>query len=264
MPDYDVMFCDTCVGGATVAATLAAKRTGLRAFYLADYAVNPLGVKSRDEVRAALRRWIALTLPRSATLVIACNTASVLYRDCPEVQEEASRAGLRVFSMVDFLERFLAARPRILAGKRVCLMGTRFTVGQPIYHNLLAAAGAREIVPLGATRTEGVVARLRHESAPGRQEIGEEIGETIRACEAVILGCTLFPLVGGLIREINPDCAQIDPGAAVASVLPPQAAAGGANRLTVAVSGAALTPADIRQSAPVLFPGWDLAEVVPL
>jgi len=264
MPDYDVMFCDTCVGGATVAATLAADRTGLRAFFLADYAVNPLGVKSRDEVQAALRRWIGLTLPRAATLVIACNTASVLYRSCPDVQAEAARAGLRLFSMVDFLERSLAASPQALAGKRVCLMGTRFTVGQPIYRELLTAAGAREIVPLGATRTEGVIAHLRHESGPGRQEIAEEIGETIRACEAVILGCTLFPLVGGLIKEINPACAQIDPGAGVASVLPPQTPAGGANRLTVAVSGTALTPAHIRQIAPALFPGWDLAEVVSL
>jgi glutamate racemase len=262
MPDFDVMFCDTCVGGSTVAATLAAARTGLSAFYLADYAVNPLGVKSRDEVQAALRRWVRLTLPRSATLVIACNTASVLFRSSPEIQAEATRAGLRVVSMVDFLERHLAADPQALAGKRVCLMGTRFTVSQPVYRELLAAAGGREIVPLGATRTEGVIARLRHESEAGRREIVEEIGETIRSCDAVILGCTLFPLIGGLIRKLNPACALHDPGAGVAAVLPPRAEPGGVNRMTLAVSGTALSLADLRQSAPALFPGWEIAEVI--
>jgi glutamate racemase len=164
---------------------------------------------------------------------------------------------------VDFLERHLAAEPQALTGKRVCLMGTRFTVSQPVYRELLAAAGGREIVPLGATRTEGVIARLRHESAAGRREIVEEIGETIRSADAVILGCTLFPLIGGLIRELNPACALHDPGAGVAVVLPPQIGARGPNRLTVALSGNALTPEDIRRNAPALFPGWELADVIP-
>ncbi len=264
MQTYDVMFCDTCVGGSTVAARLATARTGLRGFYLADYAVNPLGVKPRDAVQAALERWVRLAVPRAATLIVACNTASVLLRHCPQVQREAAEAGLHVVSMVDFLERHLAASPAPLAGQRVCLMGTRFTVSQPIYHDLLKSAGARDVVPLGATRTEGVIARLRHTTEAGRQEIVDEIGETIRACDAVILACTLFPLIGGLVQELNPSCTLHDPGAGVADVLPAAPAGDGRNCLTIALSGTALTPADLQQSAAALFPGWRIEEIVGL
>jgi glutamate racemase len=262
MPEYDVMFCDTCVGGSTVAARLASVRSGLTAFYLADYAVNPLGVKPREGVQAALQRWVRLATPRAKTLVIACNTASVLWQSCPEVQAEAKAAGLRVASMVDFLERHLAKEPARLAGQRVCLMGTRFTVSQPIYRDLLTRAGAREVVPLGATRTESVIAHLQHATETGRREIVAEIGECIRAADAVILACTLFPLVGDLIRELNPACRLHDPGAGVVDVLP--ASGGGANRLTVALSGTALTPADLRESAATLFPGWRIDEILTL
>jgi len=264
MQTYDVMFCDTCVGGSTVAARLATARAGLRGLYLADYAVNPLGVKPRDAVQAALERWVRLAVPRAKTLIVACNTASVLLRHCPQVQREAAEAGLHVVSMVDFLERHLAASPAPLAGQRVCLMGTRFTVSQPIYRDLLKSAGAREVVPLGATRTEGVIARLRHETAVGRQEIVAEIGETIRTCDAVILACTLFPLIGDLIREVNPSCTLHDPGAGVVDAFPFARAGGGQNRLTVALSGAALTPADLERTGTALFPGWQIEEIVTL
>ncbi len=264
MRAFDVMFCDTCVGGSTVAARLATARTGLQAFYLADYAVNPLGVKSRDEVQAALERWVRLTVPRATTLIVACNTASVLLRHCPQVQREATEAGLQVVSMVDFLERHLAAGPAPLDGQRVCLMGTHFTVSQPIYHDLLKRAGAREVIALGATRTEGVIARLRHETAAGRQEIVAEIGESVRACDAVILACTLFPLIGDLIRELNPTCTLHDPGTGVADALPLARGGAGRNRLTVALSGTALTPIDISRSGAALFPGWQIDEIVTL
>lgn len=264
MRTYDVMFCDTCVGGSTVAARLATVRTGLRAFYLADYAVNPLGVKSRGEVQAALERWVRLTVPRAGTLIVACNTASVLLRDSPEVRRKAGEAGLHVVSMVDFLERHLASRPAPLAGQRVCLMGTRFTVSQPIYYDLLYRAGARQVVPLGATRTEGVLAHLGHGTEAGRQEIAAEIGETIRACDSVILACTLFPLIADLLRDLNPACRLHDPAAGVADVLPATMHPEAENRLTVALSGATLTPDDIHSNAAALFPGWRMEEIVTL
>jgi glutamate racemase len=76
---FDIVFCDTCLGGSTVASRLASTHHGLRAFYLADYAVNPLGVKSTDAVGAALAHWVDVGSALADTIVIACNTASVLF-----------------------------------------------------------------------------------------------------------------------------------------------------------------------------------------
>ena len=208
----------------------------MRAFYLADYAVNPLGVKTADEVRAALERWVRIALPRTGTLVVACNTASVLLEQLPDVLSEAEGAGLRVLSMVRLLDRVLAAPASTVEGRRVCLMGTRFTVTQPVYRDRLLRAGAAEVLPLAATRTEHTIAHLRHTSEDGRREIVEEVGDAVRRADVVVLACTLFPLIGPLLLSINPACLLLDPAAGIAGTLRRTSPAG-TNQLTLAISG---------------------------
>jgi glutamate racemase len=260
LAEYDLVFCDTCVGGSTVAARLAGRAKGIRAFYLADYAVNPLGVRSREEVRGALLRWIEFAAARSDLLVIACNTASVRLAECPEALARAEELGLRVYSMRDLLEQALLASPGRVEGKRVCLMGTRFTVSESPYRERLWEAGATEVVPLAATVTERTVAHLQHLSPAGKKAIGAEIGNTIRGSDTVVLACTCFPLVREQIHELNPRCGLLDPAQGV-TVLPPLGSGSGPNRLSVAATGAGLSDQELRNQAPVLFVGWELEEI---
>jgi glutamate racemase len=255
-----VVFIDTCLGGSTVAARAAASGAGLRAFYLADYAVNPLGVKTAAEVRAAIERWIRIALPRTGTLVVACNTASVLLEQIPELVGEAESSGLRVLSMVRLLDRALALPASTVEGRRVCLMGTRFTTTQPVYRDRLLRAGAAEVLPLAATRTEHAIAHLRHTSQDGRREIADEVGDTVQRADVVVLACTLFPLVGPLLLSINPACRLLDPAAGIAGTLTGTSPAG-PNQLTIALSGRAVPLGDVRRQAGDLFPGWDITSI---
>jgi glutamate racemase len=260
-PRFDVVFIDTCLGGSTVAAQAAAtSRAGLSAFYLADYAVNPLGVKTAAEVRAALERWVCIALPRTGTLVVACNTASVLLEQLPDLVSRAEGSGLRVLSMVRLLDRALAIPAATVEGQRVCLMGTRFTTSQPVYRDRLLRAGAAEVLPLAATRTEHAIAYLRHTSEEGRREIADEVGDTVRRAHVVVLACTLFPLVGPLLLSINPACRLLDPAAGIAGALTGTSPLG-TNRLTIALSGRAIPLDDVRRQAGDLFPGWDIASI---
>lgn len=259
-PRFDVVFIDTCLGGSTVAARAAMTATGVRAFYLADYVVNPLGVKTAAEVRGALERWIRIALPRTRTLVVACNTASVRLEQLPDVLSEAEGSGLRVLSMVRLLDRALAAPASTVEGQRVCLMGTRFTVTQPVYRDRLLRAGAAEVVPLAATQTEHTIAGLRHTSADGRREIADEVGDTVRRADVIVLACTLFPLIGPLLRSINPACRLLDPAAGIAGTLTGTWPAG-TNQLTIALSGRAIPLDDVRRQAGDLFPGWDITSI---
>ncbi len=255
-----MVFTDTCLGGSTVAARAAAPGAGLRAFYLADYAVNPLGVKTAAEIRAALERWMRIALPRTGTLVVACNTASVLLEQLPDMLSEAEGAGLRVLSMVRLLDRALASPGPIVEGRRVCLMGTRFTVAQPVYRDRLLRAGAAEVLPLAATRTEHTIAHLRHTSEAGRREIVEEVGDTVRRADVVVLACTLFPLVGPLLLDINPACLLLDPADGISGTLKGTSPTG-MNWLTLALTGGTLPLEDVRQRAGGLFPGWGIESI---
>jgi len=257
---FDVVFCDTCIGGSTVLSSLARTRSGLRAFFLADYAVNPLGVKDQPGVKEALDQWLDRTVGRADTLVVACNTASVRLQDSPEVKERARSLGIRLLSMVDFLDQLIRKESERLLDKRVCLMGTEFTVGRPLYRERLERAGVREVVLLPATRTERLVARLEYTSPRARDEIREEIQASLAGVDAVVLACTCFPLVGDILRELSPGIELLDPAAGVEN-LPGLESREGPNRLTLALSGEVLTPEELTAQAPELFPGWELEEV---
>jgi len=260
---YDIVFADTCIGGSTVAARLALSRGGLRGLFLADYAVNPLGVKPPSGVRAALDRWVDVARDRASTLIVACNTASVLLRATPEVVERASGYGIRVHSMVEFLEAILQAEGEGVRGQKVCLMGTEFTVSQPLYRRLLQEAGAATFQPLPATQTERTIAHLEHGTLAGRATVIREIGPEVRAADTVLLACTCFPLVSDLVRELNPGVNLLDPARGVDG-LELRAGGEGPNLLTVALTGDALSPEMVAEQAGTLFPGWTLSGVVRL
>ena len=257
---FDLVFADTCVGGSTVAARVGREPAGRRALYLADYSVHPLGTKLAPAVRAALDRWVRLAADVSRMLVVACNTASVRLEECPDVRALAADLGLRLFSMVDLLDHALAARPGALKDRRVCLMGTCFTVSHPVYSERLLRAGARQVVPLAATRTELTIAHLQHTTFSGEAAITSEIRHEIRRCDAVLLACTCFPLASGLIARLNPRCEQLDPAAGIDGLLP-KGRSENANDLTLATSGAGPLEDVIRLSAPALFPGWRVAGI---
>jgi glutamate racemase len=260
---FDVVFCDTCIGGSTVAADLAPPGAGLRAFFLADYAVNPLGIRSDDEVRAALNRWVDIAVQRSSTLIVACNTASVRLEDSLDVRRRAEERGLQLHSMVDLLDVMLARNSGALRDRRVCVMGTEYTVGRSLYRNRLRAAGARDVVAFGATQTERAIAHLQHATDEGRRIIRDEIGDALADIEAVLLACTCFPLVAAQIAEINPDIVQLDPGVEVRSVIP-EINRGKPNHLTLACTGEAVSTEQLEAQAAVLFPGWDEIDLVRL
>lgn len=260
MPDFDVVFCDTCIGGSTVASRVSERSQGIRALYLADYAVNPLGTKSRDEVREALRRWVAYATSRSHLLFVACNTASVRLRDCPDVLREADRQDLRVITMLDLVDDLLRRMAEHLRGKRVCLMGTRFTVQEGTYARLLEKAGVGRVLPVAATQTERAVAHLQHRSSEGRRTIQMEMGHAISESDAVLLACTCFPLVGDQIRAMNQACELLDPAAGL-DLLPGLEGRSGPNRLTLRSSGPPPPLEEIRRQVPVLLGGWEIESV---
>jgi len=260
---YDVVFCDTCIGGSTVAANFARPDDGLRALFLADYEVNPLGTCSDAGVREVLDRWVNIATDRAPVMVIACNTASVRLEDAPGVRRRADELGLDLYSMVNLLDALLRRKTSPILDARVCVMGTEYTVGRAVYRERLQNAGSREVSPLGATRTERVIAHLQHTSTEGRRIIRDEIGNTLADADAVLLACTCFPLVSDLIDQIRPGILQLDPGLEVCEVALVNGR-GGPNCLTLAYTGNAITQDELEAQAPVLFTGWDRIDVVRL
>ena len=188
---------DSGVGGLTVLRELAAVLPSERFVYLGDTARVPYGGKSAETVtRYAIEIANHLILHRNIKLlVVACNTASSLA--LPVLRKIYK---IPVVGMVDPCVRRAAALP----GKRtIGVIGTLGTVRSGAYEEALRSA-----VPSANVRSIPcpLLVSLAEEgwtdNAITRAVIAEYLSPfREEPPDALILGCTHYPVLKGSIRE---------------------------------------------------------------
>ena len=166
--------------------------------YLGDTARFPYGDRSADELLRFGRELAGILLDRGAKLlVVACNSATAAA--LPALREELE-GRVPVVGVVTPESRLAA---RLTRSGRVGLLATEATVASGAYERALAeAAPAASLVPVACP-----------ELAPLIQEGGEWDERVVEAVEsycaplraakvdAVILGCTHYPLVRPIIQR---------------------------------------------------------------
>lgn len=187
---------DSGVGGLTVLAALERAVPSERLVYLGDTARVPYGTRSPETVvRYSVEAGRFFRGKGVKLLVVACNTASSV---ALPALEEAS--GVPVVGVIEPGARRAVRRTR---NRKIGVIGTRATVASGAYAaRIRALCPEAEVVsracplfvPLAEEGwTEGDVAR----------GVAERYLETIwRAdCDTVVLGCTHYPLLRGVIAE---------------------------------------------------------------
>ena len=66
-----VFIADTCIGGLSVVKSMWGSGYAGDAIFMADYEINPLGVKSDSAIADVVNKWLRLAAENSETLVIA-------------------------------------------------------------------------------------------------------------------------------------------------------------------------------------------------
>ena len=227
-----VFIADSCIGGLSVINTLWQARRASHAVFLADYAINPLGVKDEPAIAEVVSRWLSLAEEHSDTLIIACNTLSIRYRHLS--QSGATPPGLKqIVSMVECFEAMVGIGAERLANKKVLVIGTEYTASQTLYLDLLrAAVPGIHANAIAASDLERKVARFQ----PGPLGLGEGLGQAIRSADVVVLACTCFPIILDELKSMFPDVIFLDPGAYCAELLYPSSVTG-QKQLRIAVTG---------------------------
>lgn len=206
---------DSGVGGLSVLHEIRARLPHESLIYLADCGHVPYGEKTPEYIRARCRAIAEFLLRRGAkALVLACNTATAaaaadlreLYPQLPIVAmepavkpaAEATRSGVvGVLATTGTLKsaRFAALLDRFASDVRVITQPCPGLV-ERIELGDLSGPQTRELL-------QGYVAPLLAEG-----------------CDTLILGCTHYPFLRPLLRELVPaDVSLIDTGAAVARQL---------------------------------------------
>ncbi|MDA7921813.1 aspartate/glutamate racemase family protein [Verrucomicrobiales bacterium] len=208
---------DSCIGGLSVLRSIRTAGNHCDVEFLADYAINPLGVKPDEAIAEVAKTWLEHAAQQSETLVIGCNTLSIRFHQFPETQQ--SHPDLRqVVSMVNCFEAMIAAEADAMKGKRVLIIGTSFTASQPLYPDLLRIGIPEiEIATIAATELERSVARFH----PWLEEevITPGLRQALQDTDFAVLACTCFPMAERQLKALFPTVEFLDPRAYCSSLL---------------------------------------------
>ena len=188
---------DSGVGGLTVARAVIDVLPHEDLVYFGDSARCPYGPRSSQEVRKFALQIMDLLVAEGVKLVvIACNTAA-----SNALAEARHRYDVPIISVIDPAVKAAVAATR---NRRIGLIGTQATVRSHAYDDAVAATKANvtlfsracprfvEFVERGDQASDELLAVAHEYLDPLRDE----------GIDTLILGCTHYPLLSGMIRYV--------------------------------------------------------------
>ncbi|TNY38341.1 glutamate racemase [Thermomonospora catenispora] len=190
---------DSGYGGLTVARAIFDQLPDEPILYLGDSARQPYGPRPIAEVRAfALQMLDRLVAEGVKMLVIACNSASAaMLRDARERYD---------VPIVEVIMPAARRAVRATANNRVGLIATHATVTSRAYDDAFAIAPHIELTSVACPRfVEFVEAGVTQ--GPELLAVARSYLQPIMdaGCDTLILGCTHYPLLTGVISYVVGD-----------------------------------------------------------
>jgi glutamate racemase len=205
---------DSGMGGLTVLRALRARLPSESFVYLGDTARLPYGTKSPDTVKQYAMQMARLLVERRIkALVVACNTATTAA--LPHLQ--SMLPDIPVLGVVA-----PGAQAAVAATKKqsIAVLATETTIASQAYQRLIldylphAVIKTQACSVLVALAEEGMVA-----NRVAREALVHYLDE-VKDVDAVLLGCTHFPVFTSLLTELLPKgTAIVDSAQATADAL---------------------------------------------
>lgn len=218
MNDAPIGIFDSGMGGLTVMRALMARLPHERFIYLGDTARLPYGTKSGDTVtRYAVQAASALMKRRVKMVVVACNTASA-------VALPALEAALAPVPVIGVIEPGAEAALAVSPAGPIAIIATEGTVKGGAY--LRAIQSRAENVPVAQQACPLFVPLAEEGLTSGA--IAEAVAHlyldpllaTVPKPNCLVLGCTHFPALKGIIAKIaGPGVALVDSAATTAQAV---------------------------------------------
>lgn len=206
--DRPIGIFDSGVGGLTVFRSLRRALPAERLVYFGDTARVPYGSKTREAVRRfSLEIGRFLCRRRIKLLVVACNSASALAL-------EALKRRLPV-PVVGVIEPAARAAARLTRSGAVGVIGTEATVASRAYPRALARARPGLKVFSAACPLLVPLVEEGWLDDPVTDEVARRYLRPLlaRRVDALILGCTHYPLLKGILaRRAGPRVRLVDSG----------------------------------------------------
>ena len=242
---------DSGLGGLAVLRYLRERMPKADLLYLGDTVHLPYGEKPPALLQKYAESAVSFFRHRRVSvLLVACGTVSTVV-----LESAPPKADFPIIGVA----RPAVERLRRLGCKRIAVLGTAATIKSGGFERLLSELNA-EILPLSCPHL--VPTAERGDTAPSllltrlvRQELQPLFAFSPNA---ILLGCTHFPLFSETIAELFPSCALIDCGRAAADLLDPAFYGDGSGKEEYCVTGSA---EHFRQVSKGILPGSSSARV---
>lgn len=202
---------DSGVGGLTVCRELMRQLPTESLLYLGDTARVPYGTKSAGIVAQYAREAAGFLCARGVKLlVVACNTASAVA--LPQLRE---RFDVPVLGVIEPGARAAVAR----GARRIGVLGTEGTIHSGAYERTIRQMDAEVKVFSAACPLFVPLAEEGWATHPVAEQIAAEYLAPllVEKIEALVLGCTHYPLLAQAIRQVvGPQVEIIDSAASTA------------------------------------------------
>jgi glutamate racemase len=212
---------DSGLGGLTVLAALRAAAIDDDVVYFADQAHVPYGERTDADLHALLTANLAWLEAHGVDLVVmGCNTSCAV----------ASRLGWPVTNFRLPVQDLIVNGARSFAQspfKRVAVIATPATVRSHAYASAIGAVAPQvDVVEIAAPLLVPLVEAGQSESAAARDAVREAVAQFPPGVDAIVYGCTHYPLLDAHFALAAPHAARIDPAreqarAVLALGLPP-------------------------------------------
>ena len=182
---------DSGIGGLTVADAIQKRLPAESMIYFGDTAHLPYGDKSAESIRHYSKRITEFLIEKGAkTIVIACNTAASYATDA--VIEAAGE--IPVVNVIDPVVRYAAENHK--SGK-IGVIGTKGTIASRVYPQQIEKLNANiEVVSQGTALLAPMIEEGFFDNKVSQEIIDSYLQyPDFRDIEALILGCTHYPLI---------------------------------------------------------------------
>jgi len=201
---------DSGIGGISVFKQFVKVLPNERYIYLGDTARVPYGNKSKETVREYARECTEFLKSKNVKLIaVACNTVSSVALD-----EVISVAGdIPVIGMIS--PAAYAAVQSSLSG-RIGIIGTRATINSNAYKEAINSIDSHlkyDLISSACPLFVPIVEEGLNMHSASKLIAEEYLSEMLKHnIDTLVLGCTHYPFLTGLIKEILPNVNLIDTG----------------------------------------------------
>lgn len=201
---------DSGIGGLTVLKKLINKFPNENYIYLADLARVPFGDRTKEEIKKIvdeIMEWLVRFEPKA--IVMACNTSSALLAS--QLSDLSSQLKVPVFGMLESCAKEIAKSNH----KKVSVWATKFVIENNAYKKFIQSYNSNiKIEEIACQKLVPMIEGLSFTLAERNQIIQEYLDQISKDSNALILGCTHYPLISEDLKKLT-SMELIDPADAL-------------------------------------------------